>query len=67
MITLGTLKGGFASWENSDKEIDTIHSISAEEFKENSTDSNPIFDVRKPGEYASEHLPKAKNTSLDFY
>ena len=54
------------TWKNSDKEIDSIHSITAEEFKKNSTDSSPIFDVRKPGEYASEHLPKAKNTSLDF-
>ena len=64
--TLGTLKGGFASWENSAKEIDSIHSISAKEFKASVTDSTSIFDVRKPGEYASEHLPKAKNTSLDF-
>jgi len=64
--TLGTLKGGFVTWKNSDKEIDSIHSITAEEFKKNSTDSSPIFDVRKPGEYTSEHLPKAKNTSLDF-
>ena len=64
--TLGTLKGGFVTWKNSDKEIDSIHSVTAEEFKENSTDSSPIFDVRKPGEYTSEHLPKAKNTSLDF-
>ena len=64
--TLGTLKGGFVTWKNSDKEIDSIHSATAEEFKKNSTDSSPIFDVRKPGEYTSEHLPKAKNTSLDF-
>ena len=64
--TLGTLKGGFVTWKNSDKKIDSIHSITAEEFKKNSTDSSPIFDVRKPGEYTSEHLPKAKNTSLDF-
>ena len=64
--TLGTLKGGFVTWKNSDKEIDSIHSVTAEEFKENSTDSSPIFDVRKPGEYTSEHLPKAKNMSLDF-
>ena len=64
--TLGTLKGGFVTWKNSDKEIDSIHSATAEEFKKNSTDSSPIFDVRKPSEYTSEHLPKAKNTSLDF-
>ena len=64
--TVGILKGGFVSWKESGKEIDTVHSISAKEFKNNLTDSSPVFDVRKPGEYGSEHIPHAKNTSLDF-
>lgn len=64
--TLGTLKGGFAAWKKAGKEIDTIHSISANEFKERICSSSAVFDVRKPGEYTSEHLPQAKNTSLDF-
>jgi glyoxylase-like metal-dependent hydrolase (beta-lactamase superfamily II)/rhodanese-related sulfurtransferase len=64
--TLGTLKGGFSTWKKSGKEIDTVHSISAGEFKEQITDTTAVFDVRKPGEYTSEHIPQAKNTSLDF-
>lgn len=31
---LGYLKGGFESWKNSGKEIDTVHRISPEEFAE---------------------------------
>ncbi|KAA3646921.1 MAG: MBL fold metallo-hydrolase [Bacteroidetes bacterium] len=65
--TLGYLKGGFNAWRNTGKEIDTIKSISAEVFKsEKETCPLPIFDVRKPGEYAGEHLEEAYNTPLDF-
>ena len=64
--TIGTLKGGFSSWEKSGKEIDKVDSISADIFKNNIDESSPIFDVRKPNEYISEHIPQAKNTSLDF-
>jgi glyoxylase-like metal-dependent hydrolase (beta-lactamase superfamily II)/rhodanese-related sulfurtransferase len=64
--TIGTLKGGFSSWEKSGKEIDKVDSISADIFKNNINESSPIFDVRKPNEYISEHIPQAKNTSLDF-
>ncbi len=64
--TIGLLKGGFPSWKESGKEIDTVHSISAEEFKSNLTNNSTVFDVRKSSEYVSEHIPKAKNTSLDL-
>ncbi|MDB4714751.1 MBL fold metallo-hydrolase [Flavobacteriaceae bacterium] len=64
--TIGTLKGGFSSWEKSGKEIDKVDSISADVFKNNIDENSPIFDVRKPNEYISEHIPQAKNTSLDF-
>jgi glyoxylase-like metal-dependent hydrolase (beta-lactamase superfamily II)/rhodanese-related sulfurtransferase len=64
--TIGTLKGGFSSWEKSGKEIDKVDSISADIFKNNIDENSPIFDVRKPNEYISEHIPQAKNTSLDF-
>jgi hydroxyacylglutathione hydrolase len=64
--TIGTLNGGFSSWEKSGKEIDKVDSISADIFKNNIDENNPIFDVRKPNEYISEHIPQAKNTSLDF-
>ena len=64
--TIGTLKGGFSSWGKSGKEIDKVDSISADIFKNNIDENSPIFDVRKPNEYISEHIPQAKNTSLDF-
>jgi len=64
--TLGTLKGGFESWKNSGKDTDQVKSITAEEFKNSMAGNTKIFDVRKPGEFASEHIPQASNTPLDF-
>lgn len=66
--TLGFLKGGFEAWEKAGMDYDTVHSISADEFKtalESKTNSE-VFDVRKPNEYSSEHVVNAKNTPLDF-
>ena len=63
--TLGYLNGGISSWKKNGKTIDTVEGIDIESFKplaENST----IFDVRKPGEYLSEHLVNANSTPLDF-
>ncbi|NVJ88260.1 MAG: MBL fold metallo-hydrolase [Flavobacteriaceae bacterium] len=63
---LGYLDGSFASWKNSGKEIDTLKSVSASSI-EAMIDENPlVFDVRKLGEYNSEHLTIAKTTPLDF-
>lgn len=65
--TLGYLAGGIEAWLAAGKEVDSIKSITAEEFKplvEN--ESTNILDVRKPGEYLAEHIQKAKNTALDF-
>ena len=66
--TLGFLKGGFEAWEKVGMDYDTVHSISADEFKtalESKTNSE-VFDVRKPNEYSSEHVVNAKTTPLDF-
>ena len=64
--SLGYLEGGFEAWKNAGKEFDTISSVSAEDFA-NSFDPNTtlVFDVRKEGEYLSEHVEKANNTPLD--
>lgn len=65
--TLGYLKGGFAAWEASGKQVDSIKSISAETFKKDLESSEiPVFDVRKPGEYSGQHLEAAYSTPLDF-
>ncbi len=63
--TIGYLKNGFESWKNANKDIDTLASYSAEKSVAafNKVDS-PIFDVRKEGEFLSEHLINAHHTPL---
>ena len=66
--TIGYLKGGFDAWKNSKKEIDTIDTIDLDEFvatyNEDSTIN--ILDVRKPGEWSSEHIDGAQHFALDY-
>ncbi|QDK77067.1 MBL fold metallo-hydrolase [Spirosoma sp. KCTC 42546] len=64
---IGFLEGGFETWKESGKEVDTVESISADEFA-NRWQQNPdmiVVDVRKPGEFASEHVTGAENLALD--
>ncbi|MGA1775612.1 MAG: MBL fold metallo-hydrolase [Flavobacteriaceae bacterium] len=65
--TLGYLKGGIALWEKEGKTTDSVACIEASSLK-NLEGKEPlnVFDVRKPGEYLSEHLLDAKSTPLDF-
>ena len=65
---IGYLKNGFKSWKAAGKEVDTISSISAEEFANQYERNNAIkvVDVRKPGEYQSEHVETAQNAPLDY-
>lgn len=63
--TLGILKEGIEAWEKEKKEVDTVESISVQNFQHNFDKENTeVFDVRKEGEYLSEHLDKATNTPL---
>lgn len=65
--TLGYLKGGFETWKNAGKEVDTIVSISAEEFaKRYSSSKLTVVDVRKPSEFEAEHVENAENLPLDY-
>lgn len=67
--TLGYLKGGIEAWKNSGKDIETIKSISVDVFsKVYKKDSIHVLDVRKDGEYASEHLKgeSVQHFALDF-
>lgn len=64
---IGYLAGGFNTWKTSGKEIDTIESISAEEFAKKFKDSAGkilVKDVRKPTEYMAEHVTEAMNIPL---
>ncbi len=64
---IGFLDGGFAAWQQAGKEVDTIQSISADEFaqRQQAAPDLPIIDVRKPAEFATDHLEKAHNMPLD--
>ncbi|MCM5662812.1 MBL fold metallo-hydrolase [Galbibacter mesophilus] len=64
--TLGYLEGGIENWKKSGKETDSIRSINVEEFEKEYKDGLEILDVRKPGEFESEHLEKGKSFPLDF-
>lgn len=67
--TLGYLKGGIEAWEAAGKDIETITSISVDDFSEDfKNKAIHVLDVRKDGEYASEHLEgdQVQHFALDF-
>ncbi|GAA4245823.1 MBL fold metallo-hydrolase [Winogradskyella damuponensis] len=65
--TLGYLKGGLDAWKRAGKDVETLDSVSVEEFAKRAK-ANPIniLDVRKDGEYQSSHIIDAQHLSLDF-
>ncbi|NAY91375.1 MBL fold metallo-hydrolase [Muricauda sp. JGD-17] len=64
--TIGYLKGGLAAWKKAGKEVDTVESINAGEFKERLNQKIPVFDVRKEPEFLAEHIEDAHLTPLDY-
>jgi glyoxylase-like metal-dependent hydrolase (beta-lactamase superfamily II)/rhodanese-related sulfurtransferase len=64
--TIGYLKGGFNAWKESGKETDTIVSLDAHKLADIIKKGEAhIIDVRKEGEYFSEHIDGATNLPLD--
>lgn len=65
---LGYLGGGIEAWKNAGFETDQIESIPAEELANRMVTgkAKQILDVRKPGEFAAEHIAQAKSAPLDF-
>ncbi|MBD3905329.1 MBL fold metallo-hydrolase [Chryseobacterium sp. Ch-15] len=64
---LGFLEGGFDTWKENNKEIDTVHRISAKQFEsEIKNKEAKIIDVRKESEYQSEHVDEAFNKPLAY-
>jgi hydroxyacylglutathione hydrolase len=61
---IGFLDGGFDAWKSSGKEIDALAQVTAEELK--GITNATVVDVRKSGEYLSEHLIDAINVELDY-
>ncbi|WP_277111260.1 MBL fold metallo-hydrolase [Chryseobacterium taklimakanense] len=62
---IGYLDGSFESWKNSGKEVDEIKRISPEEFADQFNKDSKVIDVRKPTEYAAEHVNDAYSKPLD--
>ena len=65
---LGYLEGGFDAWKAAGKETDSIEAVDAQglESAYKKDPSIAILDVRKPGEFAAEHLEPAKHFPLDY-
>ena len=63
---LGFLKGGFVSWTKAGRDVDTIVSVSASAVDREMRKGHVLlFDVRKTGEYESEHVLNASNIPLE--
>jgi hydroxyacylglutathione hydrolase len=57
---LGHLQGGFESWKNTGKEIDTVNRITATEFENQvKIGESKVIDIRKETEYSAEHIEEA--------
>lgn len=66
-VVIGHLKGGFATWVGTNKEVDQVDRISAETFQsELVIGESMVLDVRKESEYRAEHVEEAYNKPLDF-
>jgi hydroxyacylglutathione hydrolase len=64
---IGYLEGGFDAWKSAGHEIDSIVTISADEFANRfGTGKLDVVDVRKPGEWEAEHVEGVRNIPLDF-
>jgi glyoxylase-like metal-dependent hydrolase (beta-lactamase superfamily II)/rhodanese-related sulfurtransferase len=65
-FVIGYLKGGIEAWKSAGKDIDTVTRISADDFAERFKAEPIVIDVRRPGEFAAEHVDGAKSIPLDF-
>ena len=64
---LGHLQGGFGSWENAGKEVDSVKRITAAQFaSELNIETDKVIDIRKEGEYSAEHLDEAYSKPLAY-
>jgi rhodanese-related sulfurtransferase len=64
--TLGYLDGGMKAWAAAGKEVGEVKSITADQLAEAIENGAHVLDVRKEGEYLSEHVKGADNLALDY-
>jgi hydroxyacylglutathione hydrolase len=65
-FVIGFLDGGINTWKEAGFETDTVGRITAEELEQQFNTETVLIDVRKPGEFAAEHVDGAKSIPLDF-
>ena len=64
---IGYLEGGFETWRNSGKEIDSIDRITPEEFAQKvKIGESKVVDIRKESEYEAEHIEDAYSKPLAY-
>lgn len=64
---VGYLKGGFTTWKEAGREVDTLEEISPSHLTEKYNQKKiNVLDVRKISEFASQHVKDATNYPLDF-
>jgi hydroxyacylglutathione hydrolase len=56
---VGYLKGGFDAWKNVGKPVDTVPTITTEEFVKRAKQNAKVLDVRKETEYFDGHVKDA--------
>ncbi len=63
---IGYLEGGFDTWLKTDKKIDSVNRITAEELTQQLENKNAfLIDVRKKSEFNAEHVINAVNIPLN--
>jgi glyoxylase-like metal-dependent hydrolase (beta-lactamase superfamily II)/rhodanese-related sulfurtransferase len=65
---VGYLEGGIETWQKAGMEYDHIQSIDAADLAElmKSGSTPQVLDVRRPSEYAAEHVEDVENFPLDY-
>ena len=64
--TIGYLEGGFSTWQEAGKQIDSLKRINGEQLEAIlQTEDLPLFDIRKKSEFDSEHLVDSINIPLN--
>jgi hydroxyacylglutathione hydrolase len=65
--TLGFLEGGIEAWAAAGKELSHVPSMTADQLESELAKGDiKVLDVRKPGEFAAEHIENAMSFPLDF-
>jgi rhodanese-related sulfurtransferase len=63
---LGYMEGGFQSWSNENRELNTVERHDASDVNNFILKGFRVIDVRKPAEFQAEHVLDAMNIPLDF-